>query len=363
MNSTSNSDGLVRLGIIGAGAIGQVHASMFKYIEGVNMAGLFDVNTSLATELAEEYHIPKIYHSVDALLSSDDLDAIVIGVPNKFHKPFALQALQAGKHVLLEKPMGLNGADAQEIYTAQQRTGKTFMIAHQMRWQWINQEIQRYAHKGAFGKIYAAKTGWLRRSGIPGWGSWFTRKTESGGGPLADIGVHMLDITRYLMGNPRPVSVFGSVYSEFGPRQKGLGGWGTPNWDGFFDVEDLAMALIHMEDGSTLSLEVSWAVHTDKSDDIFIRLMGTEGGAVITNNSSATLCGELFDRPSNVVITTPEHAENSRIGLSQHFIDCIRKQETPLTDALSGLVNNMIIDAIYESASTGKSVELQWDSL
>ncbi len=173
----------------------------------------------------------------------------------------------------------------------------------------------------------------------------------------------MLDVTRYVMGSPRPVSVFGSVYSEFGPRKKGLGGWGTPNWDGFFDVEDLAMALIRMEDGSTLSLEVSWAVHTDKSDDVFTRLMGTEGGAVITNNDSATLCGELFEQPGTIDITTPEHAENARISLSRHFIDCIRKQETPITDAFSGLVNNMIIDAIYKSAHTGKSIDLQWNSI
>ncbi len=361
MNNTTKSHDLVRLGIIGAGAIGRVHASMFKQIEGVDMAGLFDVNTSLATELAEDHNIVKVYDSADDLLNSSDLDAVVIGVPNKFHKPLAIQALQADKHVLLEKPMALNGADAREIYDVQQQTGKTFMIAHQMRWQWIYREIQDYARKGAFGKIYAAKTGWLRRSGIPGWGSWFTRKTESGGGPLADIGVHMLDVTRYLMGSPKPVSVFGSVYSEFGPRKKGLGGWGTPNWDGFFDVEDLAMALIRMEDGSTLSLEVSWAVHTDMSDNVFTHLMGTEGGVVIKNNDSATLCGELFEQPSTIDVTTPEHAENARIGLSHHFIDCIRKQETPITDAFSGLVNNMIIDAIYESASTGKSIELQFD--
>jgi len=359
MKNTTNSNSPVRLGIIGAGAIGRVHAEIFAQIEGVDMAGLFDVNTSLATELADDHNIAKVYDSADALLNSSDLDAVVIGVPNKFHKPLAIQALQAGKHVLLEKPMALNGADAREIYDVQQQTGNTFMIAHQMRWQWIYREILRYADNGAFGKIYAAKTGWLRRSGIPGWGSWFTRKTESGGGPLADIGVHMLDVTRYLMGNPKPVSVFGSIYSELGPRQKGIGGWGTPDWDGFFDVEDLAMALIRMEDGSTLSLEVSWAVHTDRSDNVFTRLMGTEGGAVISDNNSATLCGELFEQPSTIDITTPEHAEDARIGLSRHFIDCIRKQETPITDAFSGLVNNMIIDAIYESAGTGKSVELQ----
>ena len=361
MNNTTHSHELVRLGIIGAGAIGRVHAQTFEHVEGVDVAGLFDLNTSLAIELAEDHHISKVYDSADALLESKELDAVVIGVPNKFHKPLTIQALRAGKHVLLEKPMALHGADAREMYEAQQQTGKTLMIAHQMRWEWINKEIQRYAAQGAFGKIYAAKTGWLRRSGIPGWGSWFTRKAESGGGPLADIGVHMLDVARYLMGNPKPVSVFGSVYSEFGPRQKGLGGWGTPNWEGFFDVEDLALALIRMEDGSTLSLEASWAIHMDKSDEVFTRLMGTEGGVVISNNNSATLCGEFFGQPCTLDIATPEDAEDARIGLSRHFVECIHTQESPISDAFSGLLNNLVIDALYESARTGKSIELQWD--
>lgn len=351
----------IRLGIVGAGAIGRVHAEMFGHVEEVDVDGLFDINRSLATELAEKYAIPRVYDSVDALFNTPDLDAVVIGVPNKFHKPLAIQALQAGKHVLLEKPMGLNGADAREIYAVQQDAGKTLMIAHQMRWQWINQHIKQYTRKGAFGKIYAAKAGWLRRSGIPGWGSWFTRKTESGGGPLADIGVHMLDVARYLMDNPKPVSVYGSVYSELGLRKKGLGGWGTPDWDGFFDVEDLAMALIRMEDGSTLSLEASWAIHTDKASDVFVRLMGTDGGVVIADNASATLCGELFEQPSTIHVTTPENAKHPRVALSQHFADCVRTQQTPITDAFSGMVNNLIIDAIYESARTGKSVELEWD--
>ncbi|PIE35121.1 hypothetical protein CSA56_05425 [candidate division KSB3 bacterium] len=111
------------------------------------------------------------------------------------------------------------------------------------------------AFEGNFGNIYVAKAGWMRRKGIPVWGSWFTRKAESGGGPLADIGVHMMDVALYLMGSPKSVSVYGVTYAEFGPRKQGLGNWGTPNLDGFYDVEGLAMALIRMDNGSTLSLE------------------------------------------------------------------------------------------------------------
>lgn len=352
----------LRLGIVGAGEIGRVHARVFHQIDDVILLGIFDVNTSLATELSADYDTTTVYGSVDAMFAAPEIDAVVIGVPNKFHKPLAIQALRAGKHVLLEKPMGLNGSDAAEISAAQQETGKTLMIAHQMRWQWINREIKRYANSGAFGRIYAAKTGWLRRSGIPGWGSWFTRKAESGGGPLADIGVHMLDVTRYMMGSPLPVSVYGSVYSELGPRKKGLGGWGTPNMDGLFDVEDLAMALIRMDDGSTLSLEASWAIHTDAPDNIFIRLMGTDGGAVVRNNASATLCGDLFDRACTIDITTPEDAEDARLALSRHFVDCVQTGQPPITDAFSGVVNNRIIDAIYQSAVTGKHIELEWEA-
>jgi predicted dehydrogenase len=237
------------------------------------------------------------------------------------------------------------------------------MMGHQMRWTWTNREIKRLIQKGALGKIYSAKVGWLRRKGIPGWGSWFTRMAESGGGPLIDIGVHMLDLSIYLMGDPKPISVYGSTYAEFGPKKQGLGTWGTPNWKGFYDVEDLATALIKMDDGSTLSLDVSWAAHTDKSNDIFLKIFGTEGGLVVYNNNEATLCGEKFERPCNIELVPPENTEDARMALSQHFVDCIRENKTPIADALSGVVNSAIIDAIYQSAQTGKSIELNWDKI
>ena len=350
---------MIRIGVLGAGFIGKVHVQKFSPLEGVEIAAIFDVDRQLAEQVANEYHIPKVYTSLDDLIGADDLDAVIVGVPNKFHKPLAIQALQAGKHVLLEKPMALNGADAVEIYRAQKQTGKIVMMAHQMRWEWINQEIKKYVVKGSFGKIYHAKIGWLRRKGIPGWGSWFTRMNESGGGPLIDIGVHLLDLGRYLMGNPKPVTVFGSVYAEFGPRREGLGTWGTPNWDGYYDVEDLASALIKMEDGSSVSLDVSWAAHIEKNNDVFVRLMGTEGGVSISD-SHAVLCGEKFDNPFNIDIHTPEQSGDARTTLSQHFIDCVRTNTPPIADALSGLTNNIIIDAIYQSAKSGKSIDLDW---
>lgn len=350
---------MIRIGILGAGFIGKVHIQTFCLLEGVEITAVFDVNRQLVEQVADEYHIPNVYTSSDALFRADKVDAVIIGAPNKFHKPLAIQALQAGKHVLLEKPMALNGAEAVEIYRAQQQSGKIVMLAHQMRWEWVNQEIKKQAAQGAFGRIYHAKIGWLRRKGIPGWGSWFTRMDESGGGPLIDIGVHLLDLGRYLMGAPKPVTVFGAVYAEFGPRKKGLGAWGTPNWEGCFDVEDLASALIRMEDGSSVTLDVSWAAHIEKDNEVFIRLMGTEGGVSISN-AHAVLCGEKFDHSVNIDLHPPEQLPDARIAFSQHFIRCIRTNTPPMTDALSGLTNNIIIDAIYQSAKSGKSIDLDW---
>ncbi|WP_338786549.1 Gfo/Idh/MocA family oxidoreductase [Metabacillus sp. FJAT-53654] len=351
----------IRLGMIGAGAIGSVHLNTFgKLTDEVIIQGITDVYLPLAEKRAEEYGINTVFNSAEELIHDPQIDAVIIGVPNKWHAPLAIQALKSGKHVLVEKPMGINSEAAKEIVRAQREFGKVVMVGHQMRWQWQFQQIKEQVEKGSLGKIYNAKTGWFRRKGIPGWGSWFTQKSEAGGGPLIDIGVHMLDIALYLMGNPKPVSVYGSTYAEFGPKKKGIGSWGTPYWNGQYDVEDLATALIKMEDGSTLSLEVSWAVHMDTSNEPFIHLMGSEGGASLSGNHAKILT-EQFDRAIDIDLTPPVSEQDDRVQLSRHFIECIREGKQPITSAMSGLTNNLILDAIYESSITGREVVLDWN--
>jgi predicted dehydrogenase len=181
---------------------------------------------------------------------------------------------------------------------------------------------------------------------------------EAGGGPMIDLGVHVLDMTMWLMGDPKPVSVFGSTYAKFGPRKRGIGRWGTPQWEGVFDVEDLATAMIKMDDGSTLTLEVSWAVNTIGDNSHFIDLMGTEGGASI-RGKAITFTSQKFDQPIDVPAEPPP-ADNPRTAMTEHFLDCIRSGKPPISDAVSGWKNNRIIDAIYESARTGGAVELDW---
>ena len=204
--------------------------------------------------------------------------------------------------------MGIDLEAAREIVKASQASNAILMVSHQMRWESIPLQIKEQVERGELGEIYTAKAGWLRRKGIPGWGSWFTQKEQSGGGPLIDIGVHLLDLSLFLMGNPKPIAVSGATYAKFGPERKGIGSWGTPNWDGFYDVEDLATAMIRMDNGHALMLDVSWAAHMDTDNAPFIHLLGTEGGASYRGNKGKFLT-EKFDRPFEMELSIPQVVE------------------------------------------------------
>lgn len=354
-------EGLIRLGVIGAGNIAAVHIEQFQRLpEQCAVVAITDVNVELARSRAEQFRIPHVYGSIEELIASPEIDAVIICVPNRYHAPYTVQALQAGKHVLLEKPMGVNLEAAREILRASKASSGVLMIAHQMRFEAVPMQIRERIERGELGKIYTAKAGWLRRKGIPGWGSWFTQKEVSGGGPLIDIGVHMLDLSLYLMGNPKPVAVTGATYAEFGPKRRGIGGWGTPNWDGVFDVEDLATAMIRMEDGSTLTLDVSWAVHMDTDSAPFVHLMGSEGGASYRGDAGKLL-SEQDDQLVDIPLQAPAEDEGARLRMSRHFLECIREGKEPLIPVLSGYTTNLILDAIYRSSQLGREIELDWD--
>jgi predicted dehydrogenase len=196
----------IKVGIIGTGNIGNVHLGEFaKLPDECIVTTITDLKTDLAQERAKKYNIEHIASSAEELINSKEVDAVVIGVPNQFHAKYAVMALEAGKHVLLEKPMAINATEARDIMRARQKSDKVLMVSHQQRWEAVPMQILEQVARGELGHIYSAKAGWYRRKGIPGWGTWFTRMDQSGGGPLIDIGVHMLDLALYMMGNPKPV--------------------------------------------------------------------------------------------------------------------------------------------------------------
>ncbi len=342
----------VRVGIVGVG-IGATHANGYSKCPEVEIAALCDLNTERAQKLADQYGVKKIYTDYNEMIATEALDAVSVCTPNALHAPVAEAALKAGKHVLCEKPLSVNATEGQRIFDAAQNAKGKFMIGMNNRFRGDSQMLKKYVENGELGTLYYAKCGWIRRNGIPGMGGWFTRKEMAGGGPLIDIGVHAMDLTLYLMGNPKPVSVFGATYAKFGPVGKGASGWGIREEGGTFDVEDLAAAQVRFADGATLVLEASWAQYCEK-DKLYSELYGDKGGASLEPLRVYT---DKFDRPVDIELKAPNvpgHEAEVR-----HFVDCILQDKQPLATAEQALDVMKILDAIYESSQTGQSVAIK----
>ncbi len=341
------------IALFGAGSIAHSHAKAFQALQGVNVCAVAEIKEQRLKKFARKYNIETAVLDYHQLLSRDDIDAVIICLPNHLHAPASIEAMQAGKHVLVEKPMALNARAAADMVAVQKNTGRTLMVTLQSRYSSMIQETKKFITKN-FGEIYYGKCGYLRRSGIPGWGSWFTRKEEAGGGPCADIGVHVLDKCLLLMGYPEPVSVTASTYSKFGPEGKGKGGWGTPEPDGYFDVEDLAAAFIRFNNNASVVLEASWAAN--RPDKQWLEVLGTKGGAVFDGKMKIY----TPDKEKPLKLSGEElDINDGRENMTLHFIECCQTGKKPETAPEYGLILNKIFDAVYESGlNNGRQILL-----
>ena len=278
--------------------------------------------------------------------SQSDIDGISVCTPNSVHAPVAIAASEAGKHVLCEKPMSINAANCRAMVAAAKKANKILMMGFNNRFRGDTQLLKKCIENGDLGDIYYAKTGWLRRIGIPGLGGWFTTKETAGGGPLIDLGVHVLDLTLWLMGNPKPVYVLGSSYAKFGPQM-------AKEQGGTYDVEDLATGMIKLENGATVMIEASWQSFVER-ERAYSQLIGTEGGAELEPlRIYKTISGNFAD-------VQLQHPNVSGHEMEiRHFVECIRDNKTPLATGEHGLHIQLILDAIYESTKTGKGVEIR----
>jgi len=350
----------VKVGIIGSGLIARLaHAPGYK-AAGAEIVATADLVESRAIQLATDFDIPNTYTDYHELLARPDIDAVSVCVPNHLHREITVAALKAGKHVLCEKPMSVTVEDAQAMLQASKETGKILMLGFNNRFRSDVQRLKKFIDEGQLGDIYYAKTGYIRRRGTPF--GWFTVKEESGGGPVIDLGVHVIDMTRYLMGNPRPVSVMASTYQKF--RHYNL--MDTDAWcssdvkEGLrtgkeFDVEDLATALIRFENGATLVMEASWASNIAERDSIYSTLMGDKAGAQLTPELKifSEQDGMLTDTLINTANRSP-HTEEIK-----HFVNCVETGSEPISTAQHGVEIQQILNAIYESAKIGRSVDIE----
>ena len=354
-----------KVGIIGAGGMVSYHIQGFKKA-GAEIAAIADLNKDAAQKVADENGIPQVFGSVEELLALEDIDAVTVIVPNKFHAPLAIQVLESGKHVFCEKPPALNAAEVEQMIAAAKKVDKKLMFNFNNRARPESYAIMDKVKAGDIGTINSAQSKWCRRTGIPGFGGWFTTKALSGGGPLIDL-LHMLDLTMYFMGYPEPAHVLAQTFDDFITNKDFKGPWGLPdNDDGTTDVEAAAHGMITFKTGQICSFQISWA-EMIKREEVSVVFQGTKAGGKVERlfgedglDETAIDTCEIYAQngPERVdtTIEVEECEDMGRIRSATNFILSIEGKEEPLNTPLQALSLMRIIDAAYESASSGTPV-------
>ena len=355
-----------KVAIIGAGGMAQYHIDGFRQA-GAEIVAIADLNEEAAKATAKEYGVAQTFGSVEGMFEAmPDLDAVSIIVPNKFHAPLAVQALSAGKHVFCEKPPGLNADEVQQMKAASEASSKHLMFNFNNRARPESYAMMEYVADGTIGNINSAQAKWIRRTGIPGFGGWFTNKSLSGGGPLIDL-LHMVDLSMHLMGYPEPAYVMGNTFSDFITDKNFKGPWGIPdNAEGVNDVEAAAHGFVTFKTGQTLSLQVSWA-ELVKREEVSVVFQGTGAGGKIErlfgidglDETCIDSCEVYVQENGNSVnrdIIVDACEDMGRSRSAANFIYSIEGKEEPLNTPDQAVSLMKIIDAIYESAESGKPV-------
>ena len=351
-----------RIGIIGCGGIANgKHMPSLSKLKNAEMVYFCDIVRERAEKAAKQYGTPdaKVCEDYHELLADKSIDVVHVLTPNRSHSFITVDALEAGKHVMCEKPMAINSVEAKKMLDAASRTGKMLTIGYQSRFRADSQYLKSEIDSGALGDIYYAKATALRRRAVPTWGV-FMNEYEQGGGPLIDIGTHSLDLTLWCMNNYKPKYCVGTTYRKLADKVPSGNIWG--DWDpAQFKTEDSAFGFIVMENGATIVLESSWALNTLDVREATTSLCGTEGGADlmdgvringVRNGRQYVLKPDLsaggvafFEGDTSAAPADVEAAQ---------WIRAVRGEGEPLVKPEQAYVVTRILEGIYESAKTGK---------
>lgn len=343
----------LNIGIIGAGGIAQdVHIPHYlSNGERVAIQAVCDVNVTKAQEVANRFSIPSVYENYTSMFAAEHLDAVSICIPNKFHADAAMTALKSGCHVLCEKPPAMSVDEAEMMRQTAEHEDKILTFGFHLRHAIETEVLKRYIDAGELGDIYAANVHWFRRRGIPGWGV-FTNKSLQGGGPLIDIGVHMLDTALYLMDYPEPEAVFGTTYQRIGTKP-GVGLMGEWDWR-HFSIEDMARGMITFKNGASIMLDSAFAVNIREEESVRGQLMGDKGGADMFP------LGIYQEKHDTLVDVSPVYLpeRNEHETEISRFVTCCLEHTSPISTAAEGVKIQKIIQGLYQSAETGELVKL-----
>ena len=349
----------LRVGVIGVGGISEMHIGGYKANPNVEIVAFCDINEERLKEKGEKHGVTHLYTDVNEMVKNEQLDAVSVCTWNCAHAKCTIAALNAGINVLCEKPMAMNAKEAEDMMAAAEKNGKLLMVGFVRRYGNDMDVLQDFVRSGYFGELYYAKANYIRRHGNPG--GWFGDKSRSGGGPLIDLGVHVIDFVRYALGNPKPVSVYGVTFNKLGnrPNTKKESGYASADQssEDICDVEDMATALIRFENGAVLNVETSFTLNVE-SDRGIIELYGEKAGAKI--DPELKLFSEVNGYMTDVSLRYPTAL--SFDGLFQkeidHYVDCLLGKCECRSPAEDGYELMRILDAAYESARTGHEVAL-----
>jgi predicted dehydrogenase len=363
------SEQLLRAGIIGLG-VGRAHAPGYARKYGAELVALCDSDEGRLHELGSRFEVPHEGRFTDykRMLAETKLDLVSICLPNFLHAEVTTAALDAGVHVLCEKPMAPTVAEAQAMIAAAERNQRRLMIAYNYRYRPDVQWIYRLIKSGQLGTVYHVYAAWRRETGIPGRG-WFGNKQMAGGGALIDLGVHVLDLTLWMLGFPGVSTVSGDTHSLFGPR--GLKTWGrTPGHPPTtpFDVDDGAVGFIRFANGTNAVLEATWAEHRQPADDlIHMEIQGTNGTVVlnIANyrlEDTLRFYTEIETEPVTIIPTIrASGGPPSHEALVIEAVRSLRESTPPPSDGQQGLAAVQVLQAMYESALNRHEIALMPD--
>lgn len=352
---------LIKVGIIGCGGIANSkHMPSLKKVQDCQMVAFCDIIPERAQKAAAEYGTPdaKVFTDYKELLREKDIDVVHICTPNRSHSFITVDALEAGKHVMCEKPMAINSAEAQKMLDAAKRTGKKLSIGYQSRFRPDSQFLKKEAENGTFGDIYYAKATALRRRAVPTWGV-FLDEYEQGGGPLIDIGTHALDLTLWMMNNYKPKYCVGTAYQKLNKDTNQGNAWG--NWDpDKFTVEDSAFGFIVMENGATIVLESAWALNTLDTHEAVTSLCGTLAGADMLDglringirNGRQYVMKPNFEA-GGAAFYKGHGVESAADTEERLWIEAVRNDTDPVTLPEQAFCITRILEGIYISAKTG----------
>jgi predicted dehydrogenase len=345
----------LKVGVIGVGGIAGTHFPGWRDSPLAEVVALADIDANALNRVGEAQGVKRRYEKPEDLIASRDIDIIDICTPNMYHAPLAIAALEAGKHVLCEKPLAPTPADIKNMIAARDKSGKLLMTAQHFRFQGSAKALQEEIASGLLGEIYHARSWMLRRSGAPTRPG-FIMKQHSGGGPCIDIGVHILDLTLWMMGHPRPVAVNGVTQDRLARLPGAFSNMGGPIPPAM-DVEEFAAAFVRFANGATLVLEVSWLLHHKTTgEDMQMWLYGDKGGAHWPSNEILTTNNATRQHLNTQLVNAERgepHAKECMV-----FAEAVAQGKPSPVPAEQSLDVITILDGLYRSAETGREIRL-----